>query len=120
MVNQKEINSKLLKIAENQQKILRKLAQDNAEGTADAFVKSMTSAWLVNNVVKAKYRVHLEKSNDPNFDYVVEMMMAPVEGMKVSPDSVNKYKEYMAAKVLENPYLKGKKVKVNATLSPTI
>lgn len=120
-MDNKEILKKLYKIANNQQTILTKLAQTDMLSGADSFVKSMTSAWLVNNGLHAKYRVHLVKSTDPNFDLEIDLTLAPASiGDKISPDVVNQYKEYMASKALENEFLKNKSLKIEPKLVPTL
>lgn len=115
------ILKKLLKIADKQQQILVKLAQAMAESAlpseenaAQQFVKSMTSGWLANNVQQVAWRVGLKKSEDPQFNYEIELEMAPATpAHKISPSAPAKYKEYMAQKLLEQPFLSNKAVKIN-------
>jgi hypothetical protein len=110
---------KLLKIAQKQQKILTKLAQGD-ETSAKSFINSMTSSWLANNGVNARYRVDLVATSDPN-QYSINLVMAPaIAGSKLDPNAPAKYKEYMTAKILEEPFLQSKVVKIDPKIVETL
>lgn len=121
-----EILKKLLKIADKQQQILVKLAQAMAESTspneeaaAQKYVQSMTSAWLANNVQQVHYNTALKKSETPGFNYDIELVMAPaVPNHQIKPDVPAKYREYMAQKLLEQPFLSNKTVKIDPKIVP--
>lgn len=121
-----EILKKLLKLADKQQKILVKLAQamaesamPNDEAAAQKYVQNMTSAWLANNVQKVHYQIALKKSETPGFNYDIELVMAPaIPAQKIKPDVPAKYKEYMAQKLLEQPFLSNKTVKIDPQIVP--
>lgn len=121
-----DILKKLLKIADKQQKILVKLAQamaesasPNEEMSAEKYVQNMTSAWLANNVQQVHYRTALKKSETPGFNYEIELVMAPAAPtQKIKPDVPAKYKEYMAQKLLEQPFLSNKAVKIDPQIVP--
>lgn len=113
----RDILAKLYKIANDQNKALHKLALLNDENYAKQFIKSATSSWLANNSVNAKYSIKFELSNDSNYDYDIELTLAPAtEGGKISLDVPEKYKKYMAQKILENLFLKSKKVKIDSKI----
>jgi hypothetical protein len=110
-MDNKKLLEKLVKIAANQQKILEKLAQyeelSNEERAADEFIKTMTAAWLANNLVAARYRVSLRKDGD---NYKVFFKLAPLPGKVIADDVPAKYQTYMAKKMLDQPFLADKKV----------
>jgi hypothetical protein len=121
-----DVLKKLLAIADKQQQMLVKLAQAMAESTvpneeanAQKFVQNMTAAWLANNVQQVAYRTSLKKSEDPQFNYEIELVMAPASpSHKIAPDAPAKYKEYMAQKLTEQPLLSNKTVKITPQIVP--
>lgn len=119
-MNNKDIIKKLVNITANQQKILTKLAQMQDPATLYNFIKSNTSTWLANNGFDARYNFKFEESSDPNYDYNLTVKMAPAPNKTLEQDLPAKYKEYIAAKMLENPALKSKSVNINVQILPNL
>lgn len=122
-MNENEILKKLLKIASNQQKILEKLAQitDNEEVVAQSqkFLGGQIVNWMMKNEINARESHHFETSNDPGFDFVLDVVFSsPQTGVPVSspfPNVAEKFKADFAQVLATSPFFKDKSVKINVS-----
>lgn len=121
----KEILNKLIKVVSNRQKLLNKLAQAIATPAAELpveahnYIKSITSLWISNNGYPLSYTFTLQDSNDPsyNYDLAISLKPARIDNHSITSSIANELKDYLAAKLANNNFFKGKNIKINIQLN---
>jgi ABC-type transporter Mla subunit MlaD len=98
----KEVAKKLLKIAENQQKMIEKLAQQLQEFPAPVH-PNLREAETILNALPAPIKsvvlgLEVHQSSDPNFDGEVKVKFAPGKASDVAFNAVQKTVQNLAAR----------------------
>ena len=117
-MSNKDLLSKLLKIAENQQKAIVSIAQltnSNAE-YIDKFIRTSVSLFLVNNSIFAKERSTLEQINPNTFKVLIKL--EPATKTPLSESVVDDLKSFLTTKIQANPALKSKSIDLDVQTLP--
>jgi hypothetical protein len=106
-----KVLKRLIKIAESQQKAIIKIAQlSNDMEYLNHFIKSSVMLYLTNNGIFAKDNFRLEESDVPGKDFKVAITLSPATNKPLEQDVAAKLKQFLTAKMLQDPALKSKSI----------
>ncbi len=124
MKNKKAIEL-LLKIAENQQKIIEKIAQlsvsdEDLLPQLSDFIKTQAAAWVINNA-GLKYKYSVETDDSEVVDFIIHFKLAHVSAAKpIDFATPANLQAYLVERLNQHPVFKNKTFKFDIKVVPNL